>query len=344
MRVVHYGPALDDVGGMATAIRDQMSALDESEQISVRHVPTYTANSRWASLRLFFRAVATLPRVVASTDVVHVHLSQGGSFLRKALVVAVASLLRRRVVATVHGSRFKEFAHRRPWLVEQLLGRCDVITVLSRSTLDALIALGSGANAILLPNTVVASPASDVIRADEPVVLFAGEVGRRKGVDVLLEAWAQVVAELPTAKLRIVGPPGDVPVAPLPGVLVEGPVSRSSVIRFIDEAWICVLPSRREAMPMFILEAMTRGCPIVVSDIEDLATVVGTGGLVVPVGDVPALAAAILKGLRNESWRAQAGVAARARVRERHSPEQIRSILMRLYSGGNVHRGTEISE
>lgn len=90
-------------------------------------------------------------------------------------------------------------------------------------------------------------------------------------------------------------------------------MDRDAVLAALRSSAVFALPSAYEGLPMALLEAMACGCAVVGSSIPAIADVVADGvtGRVVPVGDVAALADAILDaGLRRE----ELGAAARAAV------------------------------
>jgi glycosyltransferase involved in cell wall biosynthesis len=67
-------------------------------------------------------------------------------------------------------------------------------------------------------------------------------------------------------------------------------------------------------MPTKIPEAMAMGVPVIATDVSDMAQQIGDGGLVVPPGDVSALAAALDKLLDDESLAHGLRCAARRRA------------------------------
>jgi glycosyltransferase involved in cell wall biosynthesis len=100
---------------------------------------------------------------------------------------------------------------------------------------------------------------------------------------------------------------------------------RADVDRLLAAADIFALPSHREGMPRSIIEAMATGLPVVATDIRGSReeVVPGATGLLVPVGDVTALAAA-LGGLAADSdARARMGEAGRARALDHHDERKI---------------------
>lgn len=132
-----------------------------------------------------------------------------------------------------------------------------------------------------------------------PLVVFAGTVGRRKGADILNEAWSRVVAVFPEAELEVYGPEGDRDVVADLGSNWRGPVAPHVVWNALKRCRVAVLPSTAEAMPMFIMEALGHGRPVVVTDVGAMAAQASGSGTVIPVGDADALAQAILAYFRS---------------------------------------------
>lgn len=142
-----------------------------------------------------------------------------------------------------------------------------------------------------------------------------------KGFDVLFKAWGRALQAEPGLHLRLYGA-GDTSAwaafAQAQGcgasVTFAGPAADVWAVH--RQAGFLLLPSRREGMSNALLEAMASGLPAVVSAIPGNMAVVRDGGegLVVPVDDVDALTAAILKMHRAPELRARMGRAARARA------------------------------
>lgn len=153
-----------------------------------------------------------------------------------------------------------------------------------------------------LPNFVDDRPADPVRRTDlgtaddAPVLLAAGRLHRNKAFDVLLAA----LARLPRATLWLAGegPERDaltrqaadlgVAARPLPRLARRrgGPLRCRRHLR---------LPSRHEPLGNVVLEAWARGLPMVAASSQGPAGLIEDGrtGLLVPIDDAEALAAAI---------------------------------------------------
>lgn len=107
---------------------------------------------------------------------------------------------------------------------------------------------------------------------------------------------------------------------------------RQDVARLMAALDVLALPSRGEAFPMVVGEAMACGVPCVVTDVGDAALIVGDTGVVVAAGDMQGLAqkTAALLGLDAQAY-AQRSVAARARICERFEIGKIVAQYEELY-------------
>lgn len=103
-----------------------------------------------------------------------------------------------------------------------------------------------------------------------------------------------------------------------------------------------VMPSRAEAFGMMAIEAMACGKPVIVTDGTSLPEVTHAPdiGLAVPVGDQPALTAAILRLIRDPAEREARGRAGRALAEARYGEPQFVEGLAEIYRGALARRTT----
>lgn len=173
-------------------------------------------------------------------------------------------------------------------------------------------------------------------RSDGPLrVLFVGNDVQRKGLDQLIEAVRQPELD---AVLDVVT--GD-EVAEGDAVRVHhGVESRSERLRNLYAAAdVFALPTRADAVPWSVLEAMAAGLPVVASRVGAIEEMIGDGGEAVEPGDVDALVAALVR-LTDPERRLHVGRLGRQRVRERYdSAVQVPRLVGVLRDAAGTARG-----
>ncbi|GAB3146007.1 hypothetical protein GCM10027058_03070 [Microbacterium neimengense] len=327
--IAHVGVLGDRPGGIAQVVNQYLGWRIEGHQtigiLSTRGRRDWAAPLLWvtAALRLL------LVRMRFGRSAVLVHMSAKGSFVREGSLVVWSRWLGHGVGIHLHGSQFPDFSRGYPRLVRAVCGRADVIFVLTDETRRILqSALATASTRIVQLSNVVDLPPA--FGPKERTVLFGGEIGERKGADVLLAAWAQLGEGRADWALVLAGPlhPGfarsDIEI---PGVVSMGAIPHAELLSLQSRAAIAVLPSRNEAMPMFLLESMARGCAVVATPVGQIEELVGGVGTLVEVGNVDALAAAIQGLIAQPTVLEESGTASRRRIEQNYSPDKVRELL-----------------
>jgi len=184
--------------------------------------------------------------------------------------------------------------------------------------------LGIARSARIIPNLidpVLFRPDEEEKRdlAEEPLILFVGRLDRIKGADLLLRAFFEIVREWPDAIPRLVFIGRDcwwneygstflkywrdkIPERYAGSISFLGQVSHDAIRDHLSKATVAVFPSRWEAFGIVCLEALSMGCPVVVSRGTGLEEVLGPelSEFAVPVtGDIDPLARKILSLLKS---------------------------------------------
>ncbi len=200
----------------------------------------------------------------------------------------------------------------------------DVVTANSRGALASMRAYVPSDRLVFLPNPV-RRPGADpgTTGGREPVFLNVGRLHRQKGQDIAIAAFARIAAKLPGWRLVIVGE-GSARVSLEQAIAAAGLHGRIELAGRVDDpfdwyrrASVFVFPSRHEGQPNALIEAMSSGLPVIVSEDvsahRDLVTD-GVEGLLVRGADAQALAEAMSALAEAPARRAAMGEAAARKV------------------------------
>ena len=188
----------------------------------------------------------------------------------------------------------------------------------------------------VIPNALRPLPRPSTPR--EQLVLAIGRLQPEKGFDLLLYAFARIHTGQPGWRLAIVGDGNQ-------RAALQALAARLGLTECIDwpgrthevEAWyarasVVAVPSRYEGFPNVLLEAMAMGAAVVAADCRSgprEMVVPGENGLLVPVDDSAALAAALEQLMDDSALRERLGASA-TEVRSRFGAEKILPLWMAL--------------
>lgn len=239
-----------------------------------------------------------------SLKIIHTHLSQRGSFFRKALILMIGKLFRKKVIYHLHGSEFLLFFRSAPQPVQRfirkILQSCDAIIVLSHSWKANLSEVTENPNIHVVYNPVVITNTPKVyppFYAGKPHFLFLGHIGKRKGVYDLIEAVQKI--RNPNFIISLFGD-GEVEEVRtkiekqgLQDIMqVHGWISGAQKEEAFKSAHLLLLPSHNEGLPISILEALSMGMPVLSTTVGGIPEAIehNRNGLLIRPGDTAALA------------------------------------------------------
>ncbi len=162
--------------------------------------------------------------------------------------------------------------------------------------------------------------------SDDPLVMYLGRISHKKGLDVLIQAFATVLRDVPAARLAIVGPddeglaPRLVELARAEGVgeriVFTGMLRGDDKLDALAAADVWALPSHSENFGNAVAEALAAGRASVISPGVNIAPEIGAAvAAVVSPLSVEAFAREISALLRDDERRAALGERARAFAR-----------------------------
>ncbi len=165
------------------------------------------------------------------------------------------------------------------------------------------------------------------------IVLFLGELGKRKGCYDIPEVIAQVKKSIPDVRFVLAGAGDEVDEKAIKELIAEKGVSDNVKFpgwvrgdtkdKLLREADVFFLPSYNEGMPMSVLDAMGYGFPVVSTNVGGIPKIVhdGENGYCCDPGDVNRFAKRITKILLDGKERKSFGEASWKIVKEGYSLE-----------------------
>jgi glycosyltransferase involved in cell wall biosynthesis len=179
---------------------------------------------------------------------------------------------------------------------------------------------------------------------DNPLIGLVGRLSSEKGVDIFLTAAARVLNQLPDAKFVVVGDGPDR--AKLEALIDELGIRASvrmlgrrddmpAVYASLD---LMVSSSRREGLPIAILEGMASRLPLIATPVGAVPTVIFDAhtGVLVPPEEPELLATKIIGLLQDDSQRERLGSAARQLVEEQFSAQRMAADYLDLYEAATA--------
>ena len=285
-------------------------------------------------------------------DLVHTHNIKAGLIGRVAASLGGTG----RIVHTMHGMPFdrdtplaKRLGHvALEWVACRFVDRVLVQSCADEATMRAahvlparkLVRIGNG---VPLDRFDPERVSGDGVRAalglapDDVLCVSAGRLVREKGFVELAEAAGAARARDPRLRVAIAGPideakadclsPAEMARARAAGVIFLG--ERADMPEVIAAADVAVLPSWREGLPRFLMEAAAMGKPLVASDVRGSREVVCAprGGALVPVRSAAGWADALVALAADPAARARMGAHNRERARADYD---IRAVVRRL--------------
>ena len=307
-----------------------LSRVSMSRQIGVRDAPALAHVARRAA--------------EVAADVIHGHGAKGGAYAR------LARNARAVRAYTPHGGslhyRWSTPAGLLYLAAERaMMPRTDLFLFESRYGLNAFCAkIGDpGRRAQVVHNGVGADEfvpvATDPAAGD---LVFIGELRHLKGVDVLIEAIAQLARQGRRVTATIVGE------GPDRAAFEQAAMPLGEAVRFVGalparrafaRGRLLIVPSRAESLPYVVLEAAAAGRPLIATNVGGIPEIFGpdAAGLV-PPGDPAALARAIAGALAKPQDLAATALQLRQRVRDAFSTDAMTQAVLAAYDEAFAHR------
>lgn len=283
------------------------------------------------------------------TDVYHAHWILSGL-----IALAGRPFHRKPIVLTIRGSDLNLLQGKfiEPFL-HMVLRRVSAVTTVSEKLQEKVLALGVNPECVsTIPNgvdcqTFAPRPSLEARRAlglpqQAAIILWVGRFVPIKGVEFLVNAMPDVVAQIPNALFVLVGNgelESDIRQQIAQHGLqshthLAGKIASDRIVTWLNAADILVLPSLNEGRPNVVLEAMACERPIVATQVGGIPELLQNGetGLLVPPADSAQLAQQLLHLLQNAPLRHHMGQRGREQIfKMKLSWQQCAACMKELY-------------
>ncbi|WP_422123849.1 glycosyltransferase [Planococcus sp. X10-3] len=359
VKVLMAGSATKVKGGMTTVVN---AFLDHrfSSHIQLVFIPSHSEKGRVYNSFYFLKSFVLFlyHLLFKAPDVVHLHMSDKGSFIRKYILFKVSQVFRKPVIVHAHGGDFRSFYARmpnllKPW-VHDLLKNAQKVIALGGNWKKILMEIEPEADVEVLMNAVPMPDFDAPEHKKDFTVLFLAVMNESKGIlDLIIAADNIFSAGEAQSKNLIFDIAGD-------GEMLEeakGRVKRKGMeqhFRFhgwvdsakkeelLRRADLFVLPSYFEGLPMSILEAVSHGIPVIATDVGsiDEAVVEGENGYLIEPGNVKMLTERlkwILDDTRIGEMRMASRRIAEEKFDEKEYFQQMENLYTNCYLTSNFH-------
>lgn len=297
-------------GGITSVIKAHESGMQWSKY-HCRWIPTHVDKGFLWKLIYAVRGFLEYLVFIPSADIVHIHVSEPPSALRKLVFFRLAKWLKKKIIIHFH-SFSPDTTINGPYSerYRELFCGADVVVVLSnywKEVVDDKFHLGERIK-------VIYNPCPSITYTQEykktNSILYAGTLNLRKGYADLIRAFAKVASDHPDWKIILAGN-GEIEQsrALAKELGIEGQVellgwiSGESKDKAFKQASVFCLPSYAEGFPMAVLDAWAYGLPVITTPVGGIPDVAidGENMLMFNPGDIDTLAEKLDLIMNNEA-------------------------------------------
>jgi colanic acid/amylovoran biosynthesis glycosyltransferase len=301
-----------------------------------------------ASLQLLFQIAPFLSK--DPYDIIQCHFGPSGIL---AITLKSVGAIHGQIVTTFHGTDITSYIHKKgEHIYDDLFKEGRLFLCVSEQMKETLIKLGCDERKVVVHRCGVTTrrPDDHLYRSDmddKIRLLTIARLVEKKGVKYGIQSVAKVLKKYPNIEYKIAG---DGPLRNALQVLTEdlkisenvklvGWQLQEQITRLLQEADILLAPSvtsednDSEGVPVAIMEALAGGIPVLGSFHSGIPEAVqdGESGLLVPEGDVDALAEKLEYLIEHSELRAEMGRKGRKYVEEHYDIDKQNDRLVEIY-------------
>lgn len=352
--IVMASPEGTELGGGIGTVSNLISTILKKQDPSIQLTVINTRGSQWNRLWPVNFSVGFLKLllccVINRPTILHLHVSERFSFLRKALLLVLGRTFRVPAILHHHGAElitsYRSGNGAMKFLVRSTVRLAALNLVLGEVHREFLAQdLGVDRDRIVVLHNAtgdrqLARPDRTAYVGGRFQLLFLANLIPRKGVGELLSALALLRSRGTDVPVILAGggridhyrrESAELGIADL--CTFAGWVSGDGLSGLLESADALVLPSFHEGLPMSILEALSAGVPVIATEVGSIPEVLDSGvdSLLLKPGDVPSLAQAIETLVKDHALRGALAIAGRALFERKFTQEAYARDLMTVY-------------
>lgn len=347
MNVLMIGVDETSLGGMLTVAKNYMNNKEFCEKTNLMYIPSTTHGGKLKKLFFSLNAYIKISKTIKKNDIdiVHVHMSHGGSSIREGLIMRKARKLGCKTVAHLHSASFQDWYQNLPTIgkhvVSNMMQYADVIIALGKEWKNVYADVTKHKTRIEVIYNAVPCYSSNQYNPDSKEILFLAHMIKRKGIDDLLQAVSQIRDKIPSdVSFSLYGADRDnnikekIEYMKLTDIVhYKGWLTNDQRETCFNKTMLNVLPSYNEGLPMTILETMAYGIPNIATNIAAIPEAItdGEDGFLFEPGDVKRLEALLLGLISNQEKRINISDAAYKTVKNKFGIDIHMQKVLELY-------------
>lgn len=300
--------------GMWAVVKNYLNSNSYNNKVEMTYISSaaiYSA-SKFKKIFHFIRSYTRFSRAVreSAPEIVHLHVSEKGSVYRKAILAKRAKRAGTKVILHMHGGSFFRFYDKGRgcdrYISQKLMEMSNAVVVLGGKYKESLMQIGiPGDKIYIIANGVVMPERGSKPSFNNFEMVYLGGVTLEKGMKDLLDALELSLCRLPSDyHVSLYGP--------LSAFDIEKAISNRGLSRIVSYGGIvgdhekeivyrgaryAILPSHFEVLPMFLLEAMSYGLPVLSTRVGlvDEVIVDGENGILCDPNEPDAIAEGLSK-------------------------------------------------
>jgi glycosyltransferase involved in cell wall biosynthesis len=346
--VVMLGDSLTQSGGITTL--QNLIIKYAAPDLNIDHIATRDEGLIVYRFIVFVRAIWLLiwRLMFKKTDLIHIHISDGGSIFRKAIIAIIAFLFHKPVLMHTNGFKFHLDYDNSPKFVQQIMqwvfSRCNgwiAVTNIWQDFYTSSLGLDPQKVFILFNPTEIPPEIPNRVNSPNIKIAFLGRIGDRKGTFDLIHAFAKLPENFKNSTQLLVAGSGEIDrarqltesLSVTKQITFLGLIDSQARNLLLEQVDIYVLPTYNEGLPLALLEAMSWGLPVITTPVSGIPEIVNDteNGLLVNPGEIQQLTDAMKLLIENEDLRLSLGKAARKTAEELVDVKKFSNRLAEIY-------------